>query len=204
MEVTFSDPLFLWFLVGIPLLILIHFWSLNRTRRNALRFANFEAISRILGEKQDLSKNLGLLFMESMSLVFIVLAMSGMNVWYQGYGSNTDFVIAIDTSNSMTTQDFTPDRISAAKQAAIKFTDISPPNSKIGVVMFSGSPVVAQQLSDSRINTKKAIDDLFVSASGGTNIGDAIITSVNTVLVSNNSKTVILLTDGQTNIGPHT
>jgi Ca-activated chloride channel homolog len=202
MEITFSDPIFLWFLAGIPILIVIHFWSLNRTRLNALKFSNFEAISRIVGGKQDLSKNVGLLVMESVSLLFIVLAMSGVNVWYEGYGSDTDFVIALDTSSSMTTEDISPDRISAAKQAAMKFVDISPPGSEIGLVTFSGSPVVIQQLAENRITTKKNIDDVFVSVTGGTNIGDAIISSVNTLIASNSSRAVILLTDGQSNIGP--
>ncbi len=202
MEITFSDPIFLWFLAGVPILLLIHFWSLNRTRLNALKFANFEAISKIVGGKQELSKNIGLLVMESAALILIVLAMAGVNVWYEGYGSSTDFVIAIDTSNSMTAEDFTPDRISAAKQAAMKFVDISPPGSRIGVVTFSGSPAVVQQLSENRITTKRNIEDVFVSVTGGTNIGDAVITSVNTLVTSNNSKAVILLTDGQTNIGP--
>lgn len=201
MEITFSDPIFLWFILGVPILLTIHFWSLNKKRISALKFANFEAIARIVGGRQDLSKNIGLLIMESASLVLIVLAMAGMNVWYEGYGSNTDFVIAMDTSNSMTTEDFTPDRISSAKQAAMKFVDVSPPGNKIGVVTFSGSPEVVQQLSDSRITIKKSIEDVFVSVTGGTNIGDAIITSVNTLISSNNSKAIILLTDGQTNIG---
>jgi len=202
MDITFSNPIFLWFLIGIPLLIFIHFQSLNKLRRNALKFANFDAINRVMGGKQVLSKNLALLVMRCVSLLLITLAVSGVSVWYEGFGSNTDFVLAIDTSNSMTAEDFNPDRISAAKQAAMQFVDIAPPNSKIGVVVFSSSPSVSQKLSDKRITVKKKIDDMFVSATGGTNIGDTIITCVNTLLPSNNSKAVILLTDGQSNIGP--
>lgn len=202
MDVTFANPEYLWFLIGIPILLLIHVESLNKLRRNALKFANFEAIYKIVGGRQVLSKNTGLLFLRCFALLFITLAMSGVSIWYQGYVSNTDFVLAIDTSNSMIIEDFKPDRISAAKSAAMKFVDISPPNSRIGVVTFSGSPVVIQELSDNRISIKKSIDDIYVGVSGGTNIGDAIITSVNSLLLSNNSKSVILITDGQSNIGP--
>ncbi|MBU1203492.1 MAG: VWA domain-containing protein [Nanoarchaeota archaeon] len=202
MEITFSDPMFLWFLLGIPLLVFIHFQSLNRIRRRALKFANFEAISNIIGERQALSKNFFLLLLRCLALVLVTLAISGMAIWYVGYGSDTDYVLAIDTSNSMTIDDLTPDRVGAAKEAAMEFVDVAPPNSYFGVVVFSGSPIVKQKLTDKRINVKKEIEDIFVSVTGGTNIGDAIITSVSVLSPSNNSKAVILLTDGQTNIGP--
>jgi Ca-activated chloride channel family protein len=201
MDITFSDPIYLWFLLGIPIIIAIHIQSLNKARFNAIKFANFDAIHRIVGRKQVLSKNISLLAIRCSSLVLIVLAMTGVSVWYTGFGSAADFVLAIDTSSSMTIKDFSPDRISSAKTAAKQFVDEAPPNSKIGVVSFSGSPFVEQNLNDNRITSKKTIDDIFVSATGGTNIGDAIVTSVNSLLESNNTRVIVLLTDGQTNIG---
>jgi len=45
--VTFSDPLYLTFLVSVPFFIVLHFLILKRMRARALKFANFEALQRV-------------------------------------------------------------------------------------------------------------------------------------------------------------
>ena len=44
MEVVFANPEYLWFLLAIPLIIVVHFLALKSTKRRALKFANFETI----------------------------------------------------------------------------------------------------------------------------------------------------------------
>ena len=61
MYITFSNPKYLFLLFVIPLFILIHLLSLKKSRRKALSFANFEAISRVKGI-EFLSKNLTVFF----------------------------------------------------------------------------------------------------------------------------------------------
>ena len=48
-EIVFNNPSYLFLLFFIPLIILFHFVGLSRKRKNALKFANFEAISKIKG-----------------------------------------------------------------------------------------------------------------------------------------------------------
>ncbi len=201
MEITFANPSYLWFLVAIPLLILAHFITLRFTRRKALRFANFPAIEYVTGEK-ILSKNYLLLFIRLVTLVLLILAVSGATLWYEGMASSTDFVLAIDSSGSMLAKDYEPTRLGAAKNAALLFIDSVPENTNIGVVSFAGVGFIKQRLTDDLSKVKSAVENITVELVGGTAIGSAIITSVNLLTNSRRARTIILLTDGQNNVGP--
>src|SRR3989344_2294049 len=123
MEITFTNPEYLWFLFVIPILILVHFAGLRSTRRKALKFANFEAIERVTGG-QVLSKNLFLLTIRLIIVILFVLALAGTIYWYAGQGSDFDFVLAIDASNSMLATDLPPNRIEVAKIRAQEFISL--------------------------------------------------------------------------------
>ncbi len=200
-SILFARPTLLWFLLVIPLLIIIHFITLKSTKRRALQFANFEAIAKVTGN-QILSKNFFLLFTRVSILFFVITAVSGVTVLYSGTGSEFDFVLAIDTSNSMLVQDFTPNRLESAKIAAGNFVDTVSSGNQIGIVSFSGISKKEQDLTDDYGLLKEKINQLKVNVVGGTNIGDAMITSTNLLLQSENPKVVVVLTDGQSNVGP--
>jgi len=57
MEITFSNPVYLFFLVSIPFLIISHFFTMRYLKRRALKFANFEAIKRVTGGEKSIIKN---------------------------------------------------------------------------------------------------------------------------------------------------
>src|SRR6195952_3280652 len=52
-------------------------------------------------------------------------------------GEGVDIVLAIDVSGSMLAQDFTPNRMEAAKEVAANFV-ANRPTDRIGIVIFSG------------------------------------------------------------------
>jgi hypothetical protein len=50
MEISFTNPLYLWMLLALPFLFLIHFFSIKYIKRKGIEFANFEALKRVTGE----------------------------------------------------------------------------------------------------------------------------------------------------------
>ena len=200
MEVVFANPEYLWFLLAIPIIIVVHFLALKSTKRRALKFANFETIKRITGG-EVLSKNLNLLVVRITILILLALSLAGTTYYYTGQVSNFDFVLAIDSSNSMLTDDFSPSRIEVAKEAAKTFIDVIPHTNKIAIVSFSSVVNVKQPLTDDFLLAKQSLEDINVANTGGTAMGDAIITSTNLLISSNRSRAIILLTDGQSNTG---
>lgn len=113
-----------------------------------------------------------------------------------------DIVFAMDVSTSMLARDFTPDRISAAKDIAIEFIS-QRPSDRMGIVVFAGEAFTQCPLTTDRaalINLMKEIStDLLED---GTAIGNGLATAVARMKDSDaKSRVVILLTDGVNNCG---
>ena len=198
-SVSFVHPQYLFFLFLIPLFIFIHLATLKNTRADALKFANFPAIARIRGI-DFFSKNIILLVFSCVIIFLLVIAVSGTTLHITVKGSAESFVIAIDTSLSMEADDIIPNRLEAAKKAARDFVDYSPELTKLGVISFSGNALIEQSLTDAKSSLKTAINEVSLSSVGGTDLYEAIVTSSN-LLQGENGKAIILLSDGQINVG---
>lgn len=200
MEITFINPQYLWMLFIIPALILTHFYGLKFTRKKAIKFSNFEALARVTGG-QKLSMNLPLLLLRFFTLLFLIFALSGPILWYSGQGGDFNFVVAIDSSGSMLANDFSPNRLDAAKEAAKEFVDNVPGDSRIALLSFSGTPFIKSTLIDDREELILAIDGMDIEFSSGTAIGDAVIAGANLLVEEEKGRVLVLLTDGQSNVG---
>ncbi|MGN1212405.1 MAG: VWA domain-containing protein [Candidatus Cryptobacteroides sp.] len=113
-----------------------------------------------------------------------------------------DIVLAMDVSTSMLARDFTPDRISAAKDIAIEFIS-QRPTDRMGIVVFAGESYTQCPLTTDRatlINLMKEISTDLIE--DGTAIGNGLATAVARMKDSDaKSRVVILLTDGVNNRG---
>jgi len=200
MEVVFRNPFYLWALVVVPVIIVAHFLSLRYSKARAIKFANFVALARV-SEKVRISSNFTVLLLRIVVFAGIVFAIAGTTIYYTGSVIDADYVLAIDSSASMLADDLTPTRFDVAKDSAISFVDSLPIYSSAGVIGFSGTSYVAQPLTLDKNLIKSSIDNLQILASGGTSIGDAVITGTNLLVNSGKSKIVIVLTDGRSNLG---
>jgi Ca-activated chloride channel family protein len=113
-----------------------------------------------------------------------------------------DIVMAMDISGSMLAQDFTPNRIEAAKEVGINFIN-GRPNDRIGLVVFSGESFTQCPLTTDHVvltNLYKELQSGMIE--DGTALGDGLATAVNRLKESKAiSKVIILLTDGVNNMG---
>ena len=113
-----------------------------------------------------------------------------------------DIVLAMDVSTSMLARDFTPDRISAAKDIAIEFI-AQRPTDRMGIVVFAGESYTQCPLTTDRatlINLMKEVSTDLIE--DGTAIGNGLSTAVARLMDSHApSRVVILLTDGVNNCG---
>ena len=182
-------------------MIIVHFLSLRFTKRKAIRFANFNVIEKITG-KRIISKNWILLFMRVLIVVSLILSASGTTYWYTGLGSDFDYGILIDASVSMLADDFQPSRIAAAKESALGFVDAVGSGAGIGVITFTGTTYLKQRLTDNHADVARVIDSINIETAGGTAVGDALVTGSNLFFSeADKSNVLILLTDGQSNVG---
>ncbi|MFL0685480.1 MAG: vWA domain-containing protein [Algoriphagus aquaeductus] len=141
-----------------------------------------------------------------MALVFIVVALARpqrSNERVEQFTEGIDILLVMDISESMDLQDFTPNRLEAAKKTAIDFIE-GRFGDRIGMVVFSGEAYSLSPLT----NDYKLLTDLIAEINfnmieaKGTAIGSAIAAGTNRMKdVETPSKVMILLSDGESNAG---
>tara|TARA_Y100000031_G_scaffold150817_1_gene190868 strand:- start:1019 stop:1954 length:936 start_codon:yes stop_codon:yes gene_type:complete len=199
-ELTFTNPVYLWFFLSIPALGVMHYVGIKLTRVRAIEFANFAALKRV-AKNPFLPKNYILLLLRILTLSFLILAISGTVLWYFGKSSDFDFILAIDSSSSMLAGDFLPSRLNVAVETAKNFLGSISSKAKIGIVSFAGTSFVEQKPTDDFSEVIAGLDKISIKTVGGTDLGEAIITSSNLLLEGDKAKVVILITDGRSNVG---
>lgn len=193
-SIFFSKPVFLWLLLLLPLLIILHQHFLQKTYEKAISFANFRALKRVSGRK-FISKNYFLLFLRIIVLLLFIGSLSQLTVLYPATKTSADFVFALDTSMSMSTTDILPSRLDFAKDSISVFIDQVNSSTKLALTSFSGVSYIESDLSNNFIPLRLKLSSLSTSTSG-TDISGAIITSTNVLLNSEHQKHIILITDG--------
>ncbi|MBI4439940.1 VWA domain-containing protein [Candidatus Woesearchaeota archaeon] len=205
---VFSHPTYLWILLLVPFIILTHLFTLKHVRATAIKFANFDALERVA--KGDFygkpyegllrNKSTWFLLLRVITYSILVFAIAGTMIEYQGEAPKSNFVLVVDSSMSMLAEDITPNRIDAAKSAALDFIKSVPDQTSVGIVSFSGTPVVVREMTKDKKELENGISSIDLTLVGGTNIGDSLITASN-LLRDEKTKNIILMTDGRSNIG---
>lgn len=200
----FEYPHLLWLLV-IPALLIVHYIYLELCgRRPHLRVSDIRYWKA--GGKSVLSYlRHAPMLLRTVALSMIIIAIARPRSSSKMDKIDTegiDIVLAMDVSTSMLARDFTPDRISAAKDIAIEFIS-QRPSDRIGIVVFAGESYTQCPLTTDRatlINLMKEIQIGLIE--DGTAIGNGLATAVARMQGSDaKSRVVILLTDGVNNRG---
>ena len=191
---NFEEPLYLFFLFVIPILIFVHFYLLKHSKEKALRFANFESLEGAAGDK-TITKNIWILILRITILCCVIVGASGLVLWHETDVSENDFVIAIDISPSMSASDIKPRRIEVAKGISEWLVNKSE-HANIGVVSFSGITFIDSTMITNKNSLRKTINNIRVKKVGGTDISGVIITSANMLQESDKSKVIFLIGDG--------
>ena len=119
-------------------------------------------------------------------------------------------ILAMDVSNSMSSDDVTPSRLAAAQQTALSFIDAQPDSVDIGVVGFDQGALTTSQPTADRAAAKAAVQRLRTA--GGTSLASAILGSLSAITgtpvrigedgdlpdIGNwGSATIVLISDGE-------
>ena len=201
---NFEYPSLLW-LLAVPLLLAtLYVWRELAERRPHLRVSTSAPWRQ--GGRSVLSVLRHLPFVlrtAALCLIVVALARPRSSTEVEKVDSEgIDIILAMDVSTSMLARDFTPDRISAAKDIAIEFI-AQRPTDRMGIVVFAGESYTQCPLTTDRatlINLMKEVQTDLIE--DGTAIGNGLATAVARMMDSDApSRVVILLTDGVNNSG---
>ena len=200
----FEYPYLLW-LLAVPLLLLaLYVYREVKGKRPHLRVSTVDPW--IAGGKSilDIVRHLPeFLRLAALCLIVVCIARPRSRTEVERIDTEgIDIMLAVDVSTSMLARDFTPDRLSAAKDISIEFIS-QRPSDRMGIVVFAGESYTQCPLTTDRatlINLMKEVQTDLIE--DGTAIGNGLATAVGRMKDSDaKSRVVILLTDGVNNRG---
>lgn len=200
----FEYPGLLW-LLALPLLLVAHYlWQELGGRRPHMRVSSLQPW--LAGGRSTLAWLRHLPFIlriAALCLIIVAIARPRSSTETEKVDTEgIDIVFAMDVSTSMLARDFTPDRISAAKDIAVEFI-AQRPSDRMGIVVFAGESYTQCPLTTDRatlINLMKDVQTDLIE--DGTAIGNGLATAIARMMDSDaKSRVAILLTDGVNNRG---
>ena len=201
---NFEYPALLWLLLVPLLLVGLYLYRELAERRPHLRVATVAPWLQAGRSFKSVLRHVPMV-LRTAALCLIVVALARPRSTSEIEKRDTegiDIMLAMDVSTSMLARDFTPDRISAAKDIAIEFI-AQRPTDRMGIVVFAGESYTQCPLTTDRatlINLMKEVQTDLIE--DGTAIGNGLATAVARMLDSDApSRVVILLTDGVNNSG---
>jgi Ca-activated chloride channel family protein len=164
------------FALALPIAVGAGYLAAQVRRRGVVtRFTNLELLDAVAPDRPRWRRHLpavGAL----LGLVVLVLAFARPAIAQQVTDESAVVMLAIDSSLSMSADDVSPDRLTAAQDAADAFLDDVPEGVRVGLVTFDQTARVVVPPTDDPSEVQDAIDSIRLGE--GTAIGDAIITSL--------------------------
>lgn len=203
--IEFLRPDRLWWLLLIPVLVLLYAGLLWRSaRRSPSRRP--DNLSRLLPRQQAWKRHV--------AVGAAVMSLAALNVAYAQPKDQVDvpreratIVLSLDVSRSMMATDVAPSRIAAAKTAAKDFLGMVPAGYNMALVAFAGSASVVVAPTIDRGLVARSIDNLELAPS--TSIGEGIYSALDAIALAPPDPdhpddpapgAIVLLSDGHTNM----
>ncbi|MGL4393475.1 MAG: VWA domain-containing protein [Fusobacteriaceae bacterium] len=197
----FASP---WFLFLIPVIIFLFFFLQKFFKKRGI---SVPSIIKVKSKSLKTKKHLVAKYLFFLSSISIVLALANPKLLTSKQGikkNGIDIVITLDLSQSMTTEDFKPNRMEKAKELLLEFVS-KRSNDRLGLVIFGGDAYTKVPLTFDHNVIKDIISKVSlkdISNNNRTAIGMGLGVAINRVKNSEaKSKIIILMTDGENNFG---
>jgi Ca-activated chloride channel family protein len=196
----FAHPWALALLALVP----VWWWRVRRARDTGIVFSRASTLAA-LGTRG--AAFLGVLpeILRTAALVSLILAIArprtGARVVEEA-SEGIDIMVALDVSSSMLAEDFTPNRLGAAKETVSQFVDART-HDRIGLVVFAAEALTRVPATADHDLLEMELDNVQVGMlEDGTAIGLGLATAANRLKQSaGQSRVIILMSDGDNNRG---
>lgn len=197
---TVLYPSMMWFMLGIPLLILMQIREYWTNRQDLMRIGgywDYEDLRSVFFAKWFLSSLLLIL-----TYVFLVLSLSGINWGEEPVEEDRvglDLIFVVDTSYSMLASDIAPSRLGRAKEVVRGIVE-NFPGARFGLVAFKGEGTVLLPATEDQYALDNALNYLNteVISTPGTNLEKALVSALEAMPTgSNRNRVIILFSDGE-------
>jgi Ca-activated chloride channel family protein len=173
---SFREPLLLAGLVLVPLALLAYVFAQRRRRRYAVRYPAVDVLAGVAGKARGRHVP-ALLALLALAALGLALARPERTIAVEQRQGTV--MLVHDTSGSMQATDVTPDRLSAAREAARTLVRSLPDEFRLGVISFNTRVEQVSEPTTDRSQVLRALDGLEVQ--GGTSMGDGLRMGINAI-----------------------
>ena len=197
----FADHRFLYLLLLVPLFIL-GYGVLRALRVRRVKAFGDPALVEALMPSWSRSKGWVKVVLFSLAFAAFALGLARPRTGAKLAERNTkgaEIIVALDVSNSMLAQDYSPNRLERAKLAIARLTD-QLQDDRIGLVIFAGTSFVQLPVTTDYVSAKMFLSSIDTGSIPvqGTAIGDAIRLSIKSFSAqSEKSRVIVVISDGE-------
>ncbi|MBQ6189679.1 MAG: VWA domain-containing protein [Bacteroidaceae bacterium] len=201
----FENPLYLYFLIAIPLLALLFYYSEYRRRKRIKKYGDPALLKELMIDVSWLRPQIKI-WLALLALASLIIAAARPQ-----FGTKIDTterngieaIIAMDVSNSMLANDVRPSRLEKSKMLVSNMVD-EMTNDKVGLVVYAGQAFVQLPITNDYVSAKmflEGIDPSMINMQG-TDIAAAIDLAAKSFTQRKDvSRAIFLITDGEDNEG---
>lgn len=197
----FAEYKYLYLLILIPI-ILVGYGILRYMRGKRVKALGDEALVRELMPSASRAKGWVRISFFCLGLMFLIIGLARPQTGARLAERKTkgaEILVALDVSNSMLAQDYSPNRLERAKLAIARLTD-KLQEDRIGLVIFAGTSFVQLPVTTDYISAKMFLGSIDTGSIPvqGTAIGDAIrLCTKSFSAQSEKSRVIVVISDGE-------
>jgi Ca-activated chloride channel family protein len=205
---SFAEPILLAGFILIPLAMMAYGSLQRRRRRESSAWANPALVPNLTTARPGWRRHLPP-FLLLLALAVLVAALARPQRTVAAPQRAANVIMVTDVSGSMNATDVSPDRLTAAVEAAKTLTDKVPQTFRLGLVTFSDYAEQRVAPTTDRAQIRGALEQL--AAEGGTAMGDGLerglfaartpVPNANGTGVRRLPSVIVLLSDGKNTSG---
>ena len=197
----FAASKYLYLLLLVPLIPLLY-GLLRWLRSRRVQAFGDPALVEALMPSRSRSKGWVRVSLLSLALAFFILGLARPQTGAklsEHRARGAEIIVALDVSNSMLAQDYSPNRLERAKLSIARLTE-KLQDDRIGLVLFAGTSFVQLPVTTDYVSAKMFLGNIDTGSIPvqGTAIGDAIRLSIKSFSAqSEKSRVIVVISDGE-------
>ena len=201
----FEDPIYLYCLAIIPLMVIIRWLMVRQQKKRLRRFGDPELVRQLMPDVsrfRPLVKFCFLLTALALLIVMVARPQFGTKIIHEKR-TGIETIIAMDISNSMLAEDVAPSRLDRSKMMVENLVD-NFTNDKIGLIVFAGDAFIQLPITSDYVSAKMFLSSIDPSmiATQGTDIAAAVSMASHSFTQEEGvGKAIIVITDGEDHEG---
>lgn len=202
--IQFATPQYLLLIFAIPLFFILYAFYRKGRKKKIETIGDLKLLDKLMPARSRAKGWVRVSFFSIAWLFFLIgLARPQMGARLkETERKGAEIMIALDVSNSMLAQDYSPNRLERAKLAISRLVD-KLHGDRIGLIVFAGQSFVQLPITTDYVSAKIFLNSISTGSIPvqGTALGDAIYTAMRSFSgqgqMGSDNKAIILITDGE-------